>query len=88
MHPGAQAARAALAAGAATDRVEIRDKYKNYDPDNLLTSLIHMLNVGGFLASLIGMQGSTGLIGSIVVAFVGACVMIALVRAIAPRRAI
>ena len=37
--------------------------------------------IGGFLASLIGL-GSSGLIGTIIIAFIGACVLIALLRAV------
>ena len=42
--------------------------------------------IGGFLLSVLGIGGSAGLIGSIVVAFIGAVVLIAILRAIAPRR--
>ena len=41
--------------------------------------------VGGFLAGAIGLTGSMGLIGSIVVAFIGACLFIAIVRALPGR---
>jgi uncharacterized membrane protein YeaQ/YmgE (transglycosylase-associated protein family) len=37
--------------------------------------------IGGFLASLIGL-GSSGLIGTIIIAFIGACVFIAILRAV------
>ena len=37
--------------------------------------------IGGFLASLVGL-GSTGLIGTIIIAFIGACVLIAILRAV------
>ena len=44
--------------------------------------------VGGFVSGLV-MTGATSFWGSIVVAFLGACLMIAIVRAISPgRRAI
>lgn len=36
--------------------------------------------IGGFLMSLVGL-GATGTIGTILVAFIGACVLIALLRA-------
>jgi len=42
--------------------------------------------IGGFVLSLLGIGGSAGLIGSIVVAFIGAVILIAILRAIAPRR--
>ena len=41
--------------------------------------------VGGLVASLLGITGVVGLIGSIVVAFVGACIFIAIVRALPGR---
>jgi uncharacterized membrane protein YeaQ/YmgE (transglycosylase-associated protein family) len=41
--------------------------------------------VGGFLASALGLTGSMGLIGSIIVAFIGAVVLIAIVRALPGR---
>ncbi len=43
--------------------------------------------IGGFVASLLGL-GSTNLIGTIIIAFIGACILIAILRAIsggAPR---
>jgi uncharacterized membrane protein YeaQ/YmgE (transglycosylase-associated protein family) len=43
--------------------------------------------IGGFLLGALGIGGSTGLLGSIVVAFIGAVVLIAALRAIAPRTA-
>lgn len=43
--------------------------------------------VGGFVVGFF-VQGNAGFWGSIVVAFIGACLMIALVRAISPRRAV
>ncbi len=43
--------------------------------------------VGGFLASMF-IQGSAGFWGSIVVSFIGACVLIAIVRAVSGRPAI
>ena len=36
--------------------------------------------LGGFLANLVGL-GASGFIGTIIVAFIGACVLIALLRA-------
>lgn len=43
--------------------------------------------LGGFLYGLIGGQGVTGVnIGSIAIAFIGACILIAIVRAVAGRR--
>ena len=41
--------------------------------------------VGGFLFSLLG-AGYGGLLASIVVAFIGACILIAVARAVAPGR--
>jgi uncharacterized membrane protein YeaQ/YmgE (transglycosylase-associated protein family) len=41
--------------------------------------------IGGFVASFF-IQGAAGFWGSIVVAFVGACVLIAIVRALTPGR--
>lgn len=38
--------------------------------------------IGGFLASLVGL-GSGGLIGTIIIAFIGACILIAILRAVA-----
>ncbi len=35
--------------------------------------------IGGFLASLVGL-GSSGLIGTIIIAFIGACILIAVLR--------
>ena len=37
--------------------------------------------IGGFLAGLLGL-GASGLIGTILVAFIGACILIALLRAV------
>jgi uncharacterized membrane protein YeaQ/YmgE (transglycosylase-associated protein family) len=45
--------------------------------------------VGAFLGGLVFsffVQGTTGFWGSIAVSFVGACILIAIVRAVAPRR--
>jgi uncharacterized membrane protein YeaQ/YmgE (transglycosylase-associated protein family) len=54
---------------------------------DIVVGLIGAL-VGGFLVSYF-VQGTAGFWGSILVAFIGACVMIALVRAIAgPRSAV
>jgi uncharacterized membrane protein YeaQ/YmgE (transglycosylase-associated protein family) len=36
--------------------------------------------IGGFLAGLLGL-GASGLVGTIIIAFLGACVLIALLRA-------
>lgn len=45
--------------------------------------------IGGFVFSLFGGGGVSGLnIGSIVVAFVGACILIAILRAVSGRRAV
>ncbi len=45
--------------------------------------------IGGFVFSLFGAGGVTGLnIGSIVVAFIGACILIAILRAVSGRRAV
>jgi len=41
--------------------------------------------VGGFLANVLGLSGSMGIIGSIIVAFIGACIFIAIVRALPGR---
>ena len=41
--------------------------------------------IGGFVTGFF-VQSTTGFWGSIVVAFIGACILIAIVRAIAPRR--
>src|SRR5207248_2092465 len=37
--------------------------------------------IGGFLASLLGI-GTGGLIGTIIIAFIGACILIAILRAV------
>src|SRR5436853_5287165 len=37
--------------------------------------------IGGFLAGLLGL-GASGLVGTIIVAFIGACILIALLRAV------
>ncbi len=42
--------------------------------------------IGGFVLTLLGIGGSAGLIGSIVVAFIGAVILIAILRALSPRR--
>jgi uncharacterized membrane protein YeaQ/YmgE (transglycosylase-associated protein family) len=45
--------------------------------------------IGGFVFSLFGAGGVTGLnIGSIIVAFIGACILIAILRAVSGRRAV
>jgi uncharacterized membrane protein YeaQ/YmgE (transglycosylase-associated protein family) len=41
--------------------------------------------IGGLLFSML-VQGDTGFWGSIGVAFVGACILVAIVRAVSPRR--
>jgi uncharacterized membrane protein YeaQ/YmgE (transglycosylase-associated protein family) len=41
--------------------------------------------IGGLLLTVLGIGGSAGLVGSIVVAFIGAVVLIAVLRAVAPR---
>lgn len=46
--------------------------------------------IGGFLASLLGL-GAGGLVGTIIIAFIGACILIALLRAVTggfPRRTV
>ena len=40
--------------------------------------------IGGFLAGLVGL-GSAGLIGTIIIAFIGACILIALLRMVSRR---
>jgi uncharacterized membrane protein YeaQ/YmgE (transglycosylase-associated protein family) len=49
---------------------------------DIITGLIGAL-IGGFLMSFF-VEGDTGFWGSIVVSFIGACVLIAIVRALAP----
>ncbi len=45
--------------------------------------------IGGFVFSLFGAGGVTGLnLGSIIVAFIGACILIAILRAVSGRRAV
>ncbi|GAC1447743.1 MAG: GlsB/YeaQ/YmgE family stress response membrane protein [Isosphaeraceae bacterium] len=51
---------------------------------DIVVGLIGAL-LGGFLAGMF-IQGDAGFIGSIVVAFIGACVLIAIVRAIGGSR--
>src|SRR5437899_9692190 len=41
--------------------------------------------IGGFLASLLGI-GAGGLIGTIIIAFIGACILIAILRAVSGSR--
>jgi uncharacterized membrane protein YeaQ/YmgE (transglycosylase-associated protein family) len=53
---------------------------------DLVMGLIGAL-VGGFVVGFF-VQGTAGFWGSIVVAFIGACLMIAIVRALGSRRAI
>ena len=45
-----------------------------------------MSPIGGWVSGLLGIGGSYGLIGSIVIAFMGACLLLALFRLIADRR--
>jgi len=40
--------------------------------------------IGGFLAGLLGL-GTSNLIGSIIIAFIGACILIAILRLVAGR---
>lgn len=47
---------------------------------DIVVGLIGAL-VGGFLASLVGL-GSSSIVGTIIIAFIGACVFIAILRAI------
>ena len=52
--------------------------------DVSLTAVLWWLVVGliaGFLASLVGL-GASGFIGTIIVAFIGACILIAILRAV------
>jgi uncharacterized membrane protein YeaQ/YmgE (transglycosylase-associated protein family) len=49
---------------------------------DIVTGLLGAL-IGGFLMSFF-VEGATGFWGSIVVAFIGACVLIAIVRALSP----
>jgi uncharacterized membrane protein YeaQ/YmgE (transglycosylase-associated protein family) len=52
---------------------------------DIIVGLVGAL-VGGFLFGLLlPGDSSTGLVGSIVVAFIGACILIAILRAVAPR---
>jgi uncharacterized membrane protein YeaQ/YmgE (transglycosylase-associated protein family) len=59
------------------------------DPGGIIvTILIGIVGafIGGFLLTVLGVGGSAGLVGSIVVAFIGAVILIALLRALAPGR--
>lgn len=47
---------------------------------DIIVGLVGAL-VGGFVASLIGL-GTSGFVGSIIIAFIGACVFIAILRAV------
>ena len=38
--------------------------------------------IGGLIASLLGFGGSAGFVGSIIIAFLGACILIAILRAV------
>ena len=54
---------------------------------DIIVGLVGAL-IGGFLASLLGL-GASGLVGTIIVAFIGACILIAILRAVSgsyPRR--
>jgi len=53
---------------------------------DIIVGLIGAL-VGGFLTSYF-VHGTTGFWGSIVVAFIGSCVLIAIARAVAPARTV
>src|SRR5438876_5023780 len=48
---------------------------------DIIVGLVGTL-IGGFLASLLGI-GAGGLIGTIIIAFIGACILIAILRAVA-----
>src|SRR5256712_656205 len=48
---------------------------------DIIVGLVGAL-IGGFLASLLGI-GAGGLIGTIIIAFIGACILIAILRAVA-----
>ena len=41
-------------------------------------------NIGGFLAGLLGI-GASGFVGTIIIAFIGACILIAILRAVSTR---
>jgi len=47
---------------------------------DIIVGLVGAL-IGGFLASLLGI-GAGGLIGTIIIAFIGACILIAILRAV------
>ena len=47
---------------------------------DIIVGLVGAL-IGGFLASLVGL-GTGGFIGTIIVAFIGACILIAILRAV------
>ena len=47
---------------------------------DIIVGLVGAL-IGGFLASLVGI-GAGGLIGTIIIAFIGACILIAILRAV------
>jgi uncharacterized membrane protein YeaQ/YmgE (transglycosylase-associated protein family) len=51
---------------------------------DIIVGLIGAL-IGGFLFGLL-VEGDTGFWGSIVVAFLGACILIAILRAVGPAR--
>ena len=48
---------------------------------DIIVGLVGAL-IGGFLASLLGL-GAGGLIGTIIIAFIGACILIAILRFVA-----
>lgn len=41
--------------------------------------------IGGFLAGLLGISGVYGFWGSVLIAFLGACILVAVLRAIGPQ---
>jgi uncharacterized membrane protein YeaQ/YmgE (transglycosylase-associated protein family) len=47
---------------------------------DIIVGLVGAL-IGGFLASLVGI-GAGGIIGTIIIAFIGACILIAILRAV------
>jgi uncharacterized membrane protein YeaQ/YmgE (transglycosylase-associated protein family) len=55
---------------------------------DIIVGLVGAL-IGGFLASLLGI-GAGGIVGTIIIAFIGACILIAILRAVTggfgPRR--
>ncbi|GER88824.1 hypothetical protein KDW_29860 [Dictyobacter vulcani] len=51
---------------------------------DIIVGLVGAL-VGGFVAGLLGL-GSSGFVGSIIIAFIGACIFIAILRAVTGSR--